>query len=99
MEFNRNHYFLTGIVILLFGIQLRMVDSYVLNESSSRFLATRFGAQANNSTIESRGLFPSVGPVPRRTLRPPEWLGWALLSVGSVLAMHALAMRAPQVSG
>ena len=91
MEFNRNHYFLAGIVLLLVGIQLRMVDAFVLNEATTRFLSQRAGGAA-----EAVGsILPAVGPTPRKTVRPPEWLGWALMSVGSVLVLHALAMKGP----
>ena len=36
MEFNRNQYFMIGLVLLFIGIELRVVDSFVLNERSSR---------------------------------------------------------------
>jgi hypothetical protein len=36
-----------------------------------------------------------VGPTPRRTLRPPTWLGFALISIGAVLVLHSLAMKKP----
>jgi hypothetical protein len=35
------------------------------------------------------------GPVPRKTVRPPQWLGWLMLSAGGVLVMHSLAMPKP----
>jgi hypothetical protein len=91
MEFNRNHYFLAGLVILMLGIQMRMVDSFVLSSESTKFLAARFpnakGATIANMSSSSSG--------PRKTLRPPEWLGWALISAGSVLVLHSLAMPRP----
>ncbi|HXT59096.1 MAG TPA: hypothetical protein VN699_10695 [Pirellulales bacterium] len=91
MEFNRNHYFLAGIVLLLVGIQLRMVDAFVLNESTTRFLSQQSGGAAG----AAGSILPAIGPTPRKTVRPPEWLGWALMSVGSVLVLHALAMKGP----
>ena len=92
MELNRNHYFLAGVVVLLLGIQLRMVDSYVLTEQFTKTL---------NSRSDSGGL---MNPVPmfqnatapsKKVVKPPEALGWALISIGSVLILHALAMKAP----
>ena len=91
MEFNRNHYFMAGIVLLLLGIQLRMIDAFVLNESTSRFIAQRAAGSASAAV----SILPSIGPAPRRTVKPPDWLGWALMSVGSVLILHALAMKGP----
>jgi len=93
MEINRNHYFLAGLVILMLGIQIRMVDSFVLSSESTRFLASRLpnAKGATFATMVPAG--SSAGP--RKTLHPPEWLGWALLSVGSVLVLHSLAMPRP----
>ena len=31
----------------------------------------------------------------RKVVQPPQWLGYALLSVGSVLVLHSLAMPKP----
>ena len=90
MEINRNQYFLIGIVVLLLGLQFKSVESYVLNAKSSQFLAERF-----SSTATADGTLASVGPAPLRTLRPPIWLGYALISVGAVLVLHSLAMKKP----
>ncbi len=94
MEINRNQYFLIGLVVLFLGLQVRMVESYVLNEKTSHFLAERFKLVASNSD-GSDGLMAAAGPTPRRTLRPPTWLGYAFLSVGAVLVLHSLAMKKP----
>lgn len=92
MEINRNQYFLAGIVLLLLGIQFRQVDTYVLNEHVSRALARRAG----DTTQKTVSFLPSLGPVaPRKSIRPPEWLGWAVGSVGAVLILHSLAMPKP----
>ncbi|HUY31371.1 MAG TPA: hypothetical protein VMV69_01215 [Pirellulales bacterium] len=89
MEFTRNHYFLAGVVVLLLGIQLRMVDSFVLNENSTRLMTTQ-----SSSGVGGRPIFASIA-APHKVLRPPEWLGWSLMSVGSVLILHSLAMKGP----
>ena len=41
MEFNRNQLFLAGVVVLLLGIQLRYVQTFVLNERTTQFLAQK----------------------------------------------------------
>ncbi|MES1213438.1 MAG: hypothetical protein ABUL64_02530 [Singulisphaera sp.] len=92
MEFNRNHYFLAGLVVLMLGIQMRMVDSFILSSESTHFLATKF-PNAKGATIAQMSGGGSSGP--RKTLKPPEWLGWALISAGSVLVLHSLAMPRP----
>jgi hypothetical protein len=97
VEINRNQYFLAGLVIFMLGLQLRYVDSFVLNEKCSRFVAKRFDsprAAAAPSFETFLTATPSPSPV-GRTIRPPKWLGFALLSVGGVLILHSLAMKRP----
>ncbi len=103
MDLNRNQYFLAGLVILALGIQFRMVESVTLNKQCSEFLHKKFGKKeqtaapqvANNVSFwtESKAVeaIPSL-----RTVRPPRWLGFALLSVGAVLVLHSLAMPKPE---
>lgn len=94
MEINRNQYLLIGLVVLFLGIQLRMIDSYVLNEPSTQFLAKRL-----NKPLPVRNnrmpLLATSAPTFKRTITPPQWLGWAMLSVGGVLILHSLAMQRP----
>ncbi len=91
MEVNRNQYFLAGLVVLFLGLQLRAVETYVLNEKASRFLAERIPALASADD----GLMPSAGPTARKTVKPPAWIGYAVISVGAVLILHSLAMKRP----
>lgn len=93
MEFNRNQFFLIGVIVVLLGVQFRLVESITLNERSTRFLLAR--AQETGDAPFGAGLLPSVGPIPRKVIYPPTWLGWALVSVGSVLILHSLAMKKP----
>lgn len=95
MEINRNQYFLAGLVLLFLGIQFRMIDSLSLTPQCASFLASR----ANHMAIA--GSPPSdaekgKGKSGSRQVRPPESLGWALLSLGSVLILHSLAMKRPE---
>jgi hypothetical protein len=92
MEFNRNHYFMAGVVVLLLGLQVRMVDSFVLTSDTTRFLAQRM-PNAKGATFTN--LVSNENSGPRKTIRPPDWLGWAIISVGSVLVLHSLAMPRP----
>jgi hypothetical protein len=92
VELNRNHYFMAGVVLLLLGIQLRVVDSYVLNEQSTKLLTSQ---SSNAGLMNVRPLIQSVTPTAHKVVKPPEALGWALMSIGSVLILHALAMKAP----
>jgi hypothetical protein len=94
VEINRNQYFMLGLVILLLGLQVRMVETFVLNEKASRFLAERLSPLSDGDEA-NRSYLASVGPTPRRTVRPPNWLGYALMSIGAVLVLHSLAMKRP----
>jgi hypothetical protein len=98
MDLNRNQFFMAGLVILFLGIQLRMVEVFVLNEQTSQFLAQRI-SQLKGEESPSPGqlptLFAAQAPVVKKRVQPPPWLGWALVSIGSVLVLHSLAMKKP----
>jgi hypothetical protein len=92
MELNRNQFFTIGLVLLFLGIQFRMLDSFTLNEKATHFVATRVqGSGATASAVR--------GSSGRHVVRPPQWLGYAMLSIGSVLVLHAMAMPKPGGSG
>jgi hypothetical protein len=95
MELNRHHYFFAGLLILFLGIEFRTVEAFVLNEKSTNFLADKLGKSPVEEGSALRAFFPAAGPLPRKTVRPPEWLGWCLMSVGAVLILHSLAMPKP----
>lgn len=103
MDLNRNQYFLAGLVILAMGIQFRMVESVTLNKECSEFLHRKFDKKDQNAapqvanTVSFWGESQAVERIPElRTIRPPKWLGFALLSVGAVLVLHSLAMPKPE---
>jgi hypothetical protein len=96
MELNRNQYFFLGIVVLLMGLQFRMVSSFVLTEEATRFLAERTQDSASDGALLA--LTTDIGAGPQKVLTPPEWLGWCLMSIGAVLILHSLAMRKPGAS-
>jgi len=93
VELNRNQYFFLGVVILLMGVQLRMVSAFVLTDDATRFLAERTHASEPEGVLIS--LSSDIGALPNKVIRPPEWLGWCLISIGAVLMLHSLAMPKP----
>lgn len=93
VEFNRNHYFMLGLVVLALGLQFRYVDSYVLNEQATKVAAKVIKPTTDSSTFPPILNIPSVQP--RQVLKPPKWLGWAAISIGGVLVLHSLAMQKP----
>jgi hypothetical protein len=92
MEFNRNQFMMIGVVLLLLGLQFRTFESCTLNPKTTQFLAARFSDPASAAATSS--LFSS-SPAVRKVIRPPNWLGWSLMSIGSVLILHSLAMKKP----
>ena len=92
MELNRNQWFFIGIVVLLLGIQFRMVKEYVLTAEATKFLAARTASEEDAAMLE---LASDLGAGHQKVLHPPEWLGWCSVSVGSVFILHSLAMRRP----
>lgn len=96
MDVNRNQYFLAGLVVLFFGLQIRFVDSYVLTPEFTQILAERTGHPLAAVNAATAAITPSQTPMAKKTVRPPEFVGWALLSFGSVLILHALSMKRPE---
>ncbi|MGB9690445.1 hypothetical protein [Thermogutta sp.] len=95
MELNRYHYYMLGLFLLFFGLELRMIDSVVLTPEATKFLAERTGhpvATASDAVAAVTGLQTNLPP---KTVRPPEWLGYAMLSAGSVLVLYSLALPKP----
>ena len=92
MEMARNRVFLIGILLILLGIQFRMVQSFVLNEPTTRALAkvTRSAPVASNDFMST--MLMQVYPNPTKTVAPPRWLGLAMIAFGTVVALHAFAM-------
>ena len=98
MDLNRNQFFMAGMVVFLLGIQMRMVEAYVLNEQATQFMASRI-QQLKGNDVASAGSLPTIfaaqAPVAKHRIEPPKWLGWTLVSVGAVLVLHSLAMKKP----
>jgi hypothetical protein len=95
MDITRNQYFFAGLVLLLLGLQFRFVESFDLTPEFTQLLAEETNppvAQVGNS---AQSLIQSDKPVLKKNFRPPEWLGWSLLSMGSVLILHSWAMKKP----
>lgn len=93
MELNRNQYFFLGVLLLLIGLQNRMVESYTLTNEATRFLAERSQQSTSQATLVS--FTGDMGTLPKKVIYPPDWLGWCLISTGTVLIFHSLAMKKP----
>jgi hypothetical protein len=95
MDITRNQYFFAGLACLLIGIQFRMVDSVELTPEFTQFLAERTGHPLAAVNAATQSLTPSERPIAKKTVIPPDWLGFSLLSIGAVLILHSWAMKKP----
>lgn len=95
MEITRNQVFVTGLILLLLGGELRMMHSFVLTPKTTKLLAEQTKhpvATASNAVEAVTGAEISL---PSKAIEPPDWIGWMLLSVGSVFFLHSLTMNKP----
>jgi hypothetical protein len=95
MEITRNHYFCVGLVLLLLGIEFRVVDSAVLTPEFTGFLAKQTKHPVASVNAVTKVFLPDEKPIFKKTVRPPEWLGWTLLTIGCVAVFHAVVMPRP----
>ncbi len=93
MSYYRNRYFLLGILLLLIGAQFRMIDSFVLNEPTTKLLAKVTKSKVSEDTTTG-SIFWNVAPaeMTRKRIYPPRWLGLAMMAVGAVFSFHAIAI-------
>ncbi|MFM8250122.1 MAG: hypothetical protein ACKOBW_00845 [Planctomycetota bacterium] len=76
------------------GLQLRLVESYVLRLEFSQWLDRWLrSAQGKSPSLWNR-VFPEGAPV-RQTVPPANGIGWAILALGIVLLAHVYARRLP----
>jgi hypothetical protein len=95
MDISRNQFFFAGLLCLFLGVEFRMVDSFELNPEFTQFLAVRTGHPLASVNATSQTLMQSDKPPAKKVVRPPDWLGWSLISLGSVLVLHSWGMKKP----
>lgn len=95
MDINRNQWLVVGILIFLIGLQLRAVSEFWLNEETTRILAKR-NAQSAPAEVPLLALTAVAPRSSKKVIQPPEWSGWCLISIGSVVILQSLAMRKPE---
>jgi hypothetical protein len=95
MDITRNQYFLVGLVVLFLGVELLSVESFTLTSEFTMILAKQTNHPITKLTIVTETLANTEPPIPAKTIIPPEWVGWSLVSLGSVLVLHSWAMKKP----
>jgi hypothetical protein len=91
MDIDRNRYFMFGVILFLLGLQFRLVDSFVLNESSTKALH-KFSQRASIASNDAASNVYMQVASPKKSLRPPNWVGFVLLTVGGVMSLHAMVL-------
>jgi hypothetical protein len=87
----RSRYFVLGMILLFLGLEVRLFDSVVLNESSTKALRRVVRGQvASNDPVGSFYNSPAISP--KQQIRFPRWLGYGLLAAGGFICLHALIM-------
>ncbi|MCA9137865.1 MAG: hypothetical protein KDB00_13935 [Planctomycetales bacterium] len=92
MSFYRNRYFLSGILLILLGLQFRRVESFVLNERSTRFVAKMTNTPLVDNSTTFGAIFEPVTPAPKKRITPPRWLGLSMIAVGCVITFHSFSI-------
>jgi hypothetical protein len=92
MEITRNQYYMAGLILLFLGIQFRMVETIEFTPEFTQFLAERTGHPLAAVSATTQSLTQSERPLVKKTAKPPEWLGWSLLSLGVIFVLHSWAM-------
>ena len=77
------------------GGQFLLVDTVDLTPEFTQFLAERTGHPLASVSAASQSLTQSDRPLVKRTIHPPERIGWALISIGAVLILHSWGMKKP----
>jgi hypothetical protein len=95
MDITRNQFFFAGLVCLLMGLQFYLVDTFELTPEFTQFLAERTGHPLASVNAATQSFTSSEKPLAKKVVRPPEWLGWCLMSIGTVLILHSWGMKKP----
>ena len=96
MKMNRNHFFMIGLIVFLLGLQFKIVQEVQLTRETTKFIEEKI--QKKPSAIDSPllAIFPSNNAfAPKKTFRPPRWLGWSLMSIGAVVILQSFVLRKP----
>ena len=95
MDITRNQFFFAGLVCLLMGGQFQMIDSIELTPNFTQYLAERTGHPLAAVSATGQTLTQSKDPAAKKSITPPDWIGWSLVSLGSVLVLHSWGLKKP----
>ena len=95
MDISRNQFFFAGFLCLFLGGQFMMVDSFELTPDFTQFLAERTSHPLASVGTATQTLTQLEEPSVKKIITPPDWLGWSLVSLGSVLVLHSCGLKKP----
>jgi hypothetical protein len=81
-----------GLMVMLVGLQMRMVETFVFTPESTQMLNEWLGPGGDTPTGAIQRWATSESLV-RKQYRPPAWLGYAMMSVGGVMFVHGWLVR------
>ena len=93
MFLNTKTYFHAGLLVILLGLQLQVIDSFVLSEGATRALARVAKTEQVASRANMTSLLMTVHPEPKKKVTPPDWLGLTLVTAGVMMCGHSIAIR------
>ena len=82
------HFIYAGIILLLAVGQMYAVESYQLTPSATKFLAHNVGPGPETTRGAINHFVVNSGAQVRETISLPNWVSWASLSAGVILAVH-----------
>ena len=95
MDITRNQFLFAGLLCLFLGAEFRAVDTFELTPKFTQFLAERTGHPLAGVSATTQTESQSDDPPIKKIVQPPDWIGWALISVGAVLVLHSFGMKKP----
>lgn len=105
MEIHRTHVLFLGILLMFLGAQFRMVTAFTMTADATRWVEAKIrnahaAMQKENvrptsysSARPTGGYTQDYYPGCRRIVKPPRWVGLALLAAGAILTLHALVLH------
>lgn len=77
----RSTFFSVGLFVALCGGSLLFIDKIVLDPTQAPVRPSGF-----------RGLFASMATPDQKTIDPPDWAAFSLISIGAITMLYAVAL-------
>ncbi len=99
-KWDRNKCLLLGLLLVLMGIEARMIAGFTLTQEATETLAAYYAPKQMQTAQTLQSIAPGAAPrVTKKRVQLPRWLGLACLATGSVLILHSFVMPKPDSVG